>query len=273
MVRKAALSIVQFGILLSALPSSTSLVGNTFLDNSLWQGWCLQSETCWPTGDCVDLLQPSAEHGAGDGHWPVCLDNFRYEDCLVYSVGVSGDWSFDELMGRRGCEVHSFDPTVDLPTSLAPNVTFHQWGLLEGSALPTVGHAQHLGSLYTLQQVLKRLNHKKITILKVDCEGCEWELFSHLLKHHELLPDQIAVEFHLEEMVGISASTRMRQMSDAFRVLAEGGYERVWYHDNTHPTPIYKEFISAGIHSSHCCRELVFKRPGRLSPNHKVTQF
>ena len=30
--------------------------------------------------------------------------------CLVYSFGVGEDFTFDDAMAKRGCEVHSFDP-------------------------------------------------------------------------------------------------------------------------------------------------------------------
>ncbi len=35
--------------------------------------------------------------------------------CLVYSFGVSDDWSFEDTMGNLGCRVRAFDPTIDSP--------------------------------------------------------------------------------------------------------------------------------------------------------------
>ena len=32
--------------------------------------------------------------------------------CLVYSFGINWDFSFDDAMGKLGCEVHSFDPSM-----------------------------------------------------------------------------------------------------------------------------------------------------------------
>ena len=76
-----------------------------------------------------------------DGGWITCLGapSFRQPrpktgECVVYSVGVKGDVSF-ELDARRrlGCEVHSFDPTVDYEAALYRRRTggaaFHKVGL------------------------------------------------------------------------------------------------------------------------------------------------
>eukprot|EP00966_Prymnesium_polylepis_P166004 3837496-Prymnesium_polylepis.1 len=73
--------------------------------------------------------------------WPVCYDRplgGDGGDCLVYSFGIAGDFHFDDMMARRGCEVHSFDPTeatMALHMShTEKNVHFHGWGL--ASELP-----------------------------------------------------------------------------------------------------------------------------------------
>jgi hypothetical protein len=54
--------------------------------------------------------------GGMDGNKYVCLDQF-YNDivsksCLIYSFGVSGDWSFEESMAALGCSIRAFDPTI-----------------------------------------------------------------------------------------------------------------------------------------------------------------
>ena len=65
--------------------------------------------------------------------WRVCFDNFNLTNCLVYSVGIANEYQFDIDMGKLGCEVHTFDPTVDLPEKLGPNVFFHKIGLYGGN--------------------------------------------------------------------------------------------------------------------------------------------
>jgi Methyltransferase domain len=92
--------------------------------DEMWKAFCIQDSECIPRVPCKDLVRR-----AGKSDWDVCVDALPYDrsKCLVYSVGVANHYQFDTAMGAMGCEVHSFDPTVDHPTNLAPNVTFHKW--------------------------------------------------------------------------------------------------------------------------------------------------
>jgi len=62
--------------------------------------------------------------GAGfDGQKAVCLDkkfmdNLKNDNCLIYSFGLSNDWSFEEAMAALGCKVRAFDPTISEPETL-----------------------------------------------------------------------------------------------------------------------------------------------------------
>lgn len=50
-----------------------------------------------------------------DGQKSVCVDEGVRpdpDDCLVYSFGNNGEWSFDDQMEVYGCQVHTFDPSV-----------------------------------------------------------------------------------------------------------------------------------------------------------------
>ncbi|KAJ8320695.1 hypothetical protein KUTeg_002282 [Tegillarca granosa] len=53
-----------------------------------------------------------------DGGWDLCSDS-GYEprndgSCLVYSVGINNDFSFDDAISRKyGCTVHCFDPSLE----------------------------------------------------------------------------------------------------------------------------------------------------------------
>jgi len=53
----------------------------------------------------------------GDGAYDLCIEeqfwplkNSKDYKCLMYSFGVGNDFSFDDEMAKKGCEVHSFDP-------------------------------------------------------------------------------------------------------------------------------------------------------------------
>ena len=251
----------------SFLVSAMLLVGQSlanFVQSVSWQAWCLQSESCWPEAQCVSsAYQITSET---EGTWPICLDDFP-KKCLVYSVGVADDWSFDKLMGSLGCQVHSFDPTVDLPEALAPNVTFHQWGLSGGADSGSEKVIQsrsgrQFGPLFSLKEMMEKLHHRHLTVLKIDCEGCEWDFFANIKHHKSLLPDQLAVEFHFSKWFGISNFSRFQQIGDAFQVLAEEGFERVHYHQNGGPeySEMSEAALLAGFPAEKCCREIIFKR-------------
>jgi hypothetical protein len=46
-------------------------------------------------------------YGCIDGNKFVCLDNFyqdvKKKECLIYTFGVAGDWSFEQEMASMGC--------------------------------------------------------------------------------------------------------------------------------------------------------------------------
>ncbi len=61
-----------------------------------------------------------------DGQKAVCLDPGLApppEMCVIYSFGLSDDWSFDSAMASYGCDVYSFDPSIQHPKM--PNNSQH----------------------------------------------------------------------------------------------------------------------------------------------------
>jgi len=52
-----------------------------------------------------------------DGAWSICLDKafkLNKNDCLVYSFGISSDYSFDQtIRNEYACNIYSFDPFVE----------------------------------------------------------------------------------------------------------------------------------------------------------------
>ena len=244
------------------------MVALAFTDKPEWQAKCLESHGCMPEYPCERFV---GDGRGGDGSWPVCLDSFHHSECLVYSFGVADDWKFDQQMGAFGCEVHSFDPTVELPAELAPNVSFHQWGLrgegktgeiTQGSDLL---YGPQLGPIYTLREIRHRLgHHRRLSVLKLDCEGCEWGVFAELEASPTVLPDQIAVEFHFSEAFGIRDLRTMKDVSAAFQFLSQNEYERFFWHENPTAGPILEMMLKAGFPPDSCCREMGFLRTHAL---------
>ena len=125
------------------------------------------------------------------GKW-VC-DPYRLKlqhDCLIYSVGSNGDFSFEtELKNFMShCEIHTFDKNLfQCPTNTC---TFHQ---------TTFGDGIKPDNSKNWKTILRELNHTNrfIDILKIDIEGGEYTFFPQLLNSMtNALPRQILVEIH-----------------------------------------------------------------------------
>jgi hypothetical protein len=127
----------------------------------------------------------------GDGGKVVCAINRlpRGGGCIVYSFGCGGDPSFEqELDGATGgrCEIHTLDPDPSyarLWRAMPKNLHYHAW---------------RAGNELSLADVMKRLSHTHIDILKVDIEGDEYGLLHEAFKHDSGWPSvsQIIVEVH-----------------------------------------------------------------------------
>jgi FkbM family methyltransferase len=180
-------------------------------------------------------LEPASRHRCrkmhwfgshGDGGYNVCTDHLIPGNCVVYSLGTRENPSFDLELGKYGCEVHSFDPTLrqqGLSTAAkldkTSNVTFHDVGIGGRSMIHAAGKApwQWPGLGYgresndrpwtfrTLDSLMRELGHSRIDVLKMDVEGAEWPLLEHLLssaRSRDLLASgalvrQFILEVHL----------------------------------------------------------------------------
>lgn len=145
----------------------------------------------------------------------VC-DPFRIsqhnQSCLVYSVGSNNDFSFEEgvwLDVSSDCEIHTFDPTIGGQPSNLPhgNIAFHPWGLAQ----------EDDGLFKTLPTIIEELGHtgRKIDILKIDCEGCEWDTYQKWFDGTTII-HQILLEVHAgtNGAPPLSAQTFMSYLKD-----------------------------------------------------------
>ena len=154
-------------------------------------------------GRCANLQRFGGHYMDGchywDGHKFVCMpeliNDIENNECLVYSFGVSNDWSFERAMGDIGCKVLSFDPTVDHPKQLADNVWFEKLGL--GT------QKDEKRSLDSFSSILHKNGHKnsKISYLKIDIEGEEVNGLQHWFNSGALNNvQQIGMEYHLQNV-------------------------------------------------------------------------
>ena len=184
-----------------------------------------------PEGCCRKLTLFGGQlHSSGylDGDKFVCLDAEHApppKACLVYSFGISNEWSFDEQMTTYGCEVHCFDPSM---TDYNRNVTefgarFYKIGLAGRTERRKDGW-----QMMTLTDIRRQLNHSQrdIHYLKVDIEGSEW---SWLEKDAESLRGvhQLGMEVHMD-----LKPERLRKHYAVFRKIQEAGFSLIHVNAN-----------------------------------------
>ena len=107
--------------------------------------------------------------------------------CLVYNFGIRDVYVTELALGRLGCEVVMLDCTVNYQTHIGPNASFYPWciGDSETELQIADGKTMRLKNeaskriFKTLPQVMAELGHtgRELTLLKMDCEGCEWGAF------------------------------------------------------------------------------------------------
>lgn len=215
-------------------------------------------------------------------NWTVCLDDLYEADgsCLVYSFGIANEWMFDVNMALLGCEVHMFDPTVILPSDFMQGAPFffHHWGLYGGRlnesraanfSSPEYGHVE--GEMKTLLEMQALLGHenRSISIFKIDCEGCEWEVFGNMDPTRRPMErvNQLLAEFHFSNTLGIKDASRLDLVGRAYDVLwpAAPGLTRLeqfYHHANQgrgHDRHVIGELVAAGV-PIYCCNEQGFTR-------------
>ncbi|XP_037089644.1 methyltransferase-like protein 24 [Pollicipes pollicipes] len=191
-----------------------------------------------------------------DGDKFVCLDEGRAPppgNCLVYSLGISNEWSFDRAITRYGCQVYAFDPSM---TKYTRNTTefgarFYKIGL--GGRTETRKNGWHMMTLTGLRAKLGHLE-RTIDYLKIDIEGSEWNWLENDMAGLEGV-SQMGMEVHMKmNMKGL------RRHYDAFWRIQEAGFKMI--HSN--PNRVYGRHSKVkGVKSKvGALYELVWMRDG-----------
>ena len=185
---------------------------------------------------------PSTAPRGLDGQYPICLDppvrptsaltsslqlkdiqkNKKRTGCIVYSVGINGDWSFDEAMAEYGCRVFSFDPSMNVTDhdhsrfvhffnlGLSDRDHVIDGGIEDGDGGGDGGGKWTMKSLDSIYRMLaattattanKERHHDDdavIDYLKMDIEWDEWAVLPQIIGSGMLAKiRQLTVEFHL----------------------------------------------------------------------------
>ncbi len=145
-----------------------------------------------PSYTCTALARMGCP---GDGGKWVCDPQhyLRMDRCIIYSFGSNNEFSFEEAIHdfNTKCEIFTFDPIVSNPTNKPGFVKFRPWGLGSQDSVEE--------SIFTLPTIMRNLGHRNITVLKVDCEGCELDSFNTpSFPAHKGAIHQILVEVHFD---------------------------------------------------------------------------
>jgi len=126
-----------------------------------------------------------------DGCYPL-LKAFDYSNTVAISVGVGNNILLDESLARLGCTVHLFDHTIDnvsLKNEFRNRITFHKVGLAAETQ-------ENFMSMSSMIQYINDTLKRKISLVKIDCEGCEWSSLTESAILALSKVDQLIVEFH-----------------------------------------------------------------------------
>lgn len=177
--------------------------------NSWSQWWQSHWEPTWSCSleERVQFKHEDSKESSGDGGKWVCDVPLITKECLVYSIGSSGDYAFElGIREKLGCEIHVFDP-INLgypPNETETNIFSHPWGLAIEDAIIT----NH--TMKSLLTMITDLNHsnRTINILKIDIEGLEFgilnnrENFWDILHSNHIKIDQLLIELHFQGING-----------------------------------------------------------------------
>ena len=132
--------------------------------------------------------------GPHDGGY-VMANDFEANQ-IAYSIGVGPQVQWDVEMAGRGLVIHQYDHTVPGLPEEHPTFRYTPLGIA-----PDLLHPD----LITLDEMLARNGHATVSnmLLKIDVEGAEWDVFDSM-DHATLAKfDQIVVEFHGLEYLGM----------------------------------------------------------------------
>ncbi|KAK3871252.1 hypothetical protein Pcinc_023592 [Petrolisthes cinctipes] len=230
-----------------------------------------------------------------DGEKKVCQDGLlspRDNYCLVYSLGVGHDLSFDLHEDFYGCDVFTFDSDRDhdhYPTFYSNRLAFYKVRVGTDFVKETQYQADKLWAgpydvyYWPLPALMDRLGHTHSLLyyLKIDVEGTEWDILTHLLDHSDILwrTQQLGLEIHLDKLKNdttgqqtTTTTTHLLQVVNKYIRVVRGLEERGFH--LTHWEPNYrlpKSVTLAGI-TFHLYSETLWVNPDAWAINNKPSR-
>lgn len=145
----------------------------------------------------------------------------REHPCYFFSFGISKDYSFDvDVADRFQCYGIAADPTVTHSSELHPNVTFHK---IAAKMLFDENNQYRLTT--SMPGLLTWTKFPRISVLKMDCEGCEYSLAQDVVMEDPSFffkVDQLAIEMHMSKS-WISTPEHLYSLGLLFSLLDSAG--------------------------------------------------
>lgn len=121
----------------------------------------------------------------GDGGKMLCDISKLPSDCVVYSLGSNGDYTFEKsIIKGSHCTVHTFDCTYN-GQDIDERHTYHKICVGQGGPM-----------FRSWRNLTADLGHAHVDVLKMDIEGHEASVIAELTSETPL-PSQIAIEMHV----------------------------------------------------------------------------
>jgi FkbM family methyltransferase len=200
----------------------------------------------------IELHRVQEFHGNGYCGWSIPADCLGPESVVV-DIGLGEDISFStSLIERYQCDVHGFDPTpraIKYVENLSyPKFVLHRVGVAANSGRATfylpnnelhvsgsLTRTNHTGlheikvDLVTIDDVLTRICHDRIDLLKIDIEGAEYDLLkSECFERLASKIGIICIEFH-HRWPDHGAEATMKVVNQ----LKNLGFLCTWFNDTT----------------------------------------
>jgi len=137
-----------------------------------------------------------------DGQKTVCMDPGIVpvpNKCIIYSLGINNEWSFDKMFDEFGCQIYAFDPSMDMKDGdYTANIHFYQMGISDQNTDqgPKGWKMRSLDSIYKMLEA-KHGPEAVIDYMKIDVEGSEWMSLPQMLRTGMFdKVKQLGVEIH-----------------------------------------------------------------------------
>jgi hypothetical protein len=228
-------------------------------------------------GSCITDHTPFC-----DEFWSTRLGD-KSGKCVVYSFGTANAFQVEVVFAEAGCVVHTFDPTVHsrqqneaYAQSLGRNFKFHFVGIGRN----TVNSGATSGPIMTLSDIEKLIlkpmrrsgegtagkEGSSLTVLKMNCEGCEWKALHQIATETPELLDNvhtIILEMHLETTHQMATSSDLKLLASFYdHYIAKMGFRLAYLHEfNEHSHHhVNPALVQLGLHDDICCYETILHR-------------